>query len=108
MDIPKLSPKETEILRLLIAQGEMYGLEMVHASPGLKRGTIYVTLGRMADKGYVESRQEKDPGSPGVPRRLFHATPYGRHLMRAWDTAAATIEIHRAAAEMAQAMELQG
>ena len=32
---------------------------MIESSEGeLKRGTIYVTLERMGDKGYVESREE--------------------------------------------------
>ncbi|MBP7779480.1 MAG: PadR family transcriptional regulator [Acidobacteria bacterium] len=75
--IPRLSPKEAEILRLLIANGEMYGLELVAASDLLKPGTIYVTLGRMADKGFVESRTEKLEGQSGLPRRLFKPTGEG-------------------------------
>ena len=32
----------------------MYGLELVTESEGaLKRGTVYVTLGRLEEKGYV-------------------------------------------------------
>ncbi len=72
---PRLSRKERLILDLLIDQGEMYGLEMVKTAPhDLKRGTVYVTFGRMADKGYVDSRQVKEPGDPGLPKRLFRAT----------------------------------
>jgi hypothetical protein len=42
-EFPKLSRKEFKILELLIAKGEMFGLEMVEASEGeLPRGTIYV------------------------------------------------------------------
>ena len=62
MDIPRLTPKERLILDLLLnAPGcELYGLEMVKKSGGaLKRGTVYVTLERMADKGYVTSREMK-------------------------------------------------
>ena len=37
----------------------MYGLQLVEQSEGaLKRGTVYVTLGRMEAKGLVESEQE--------------------------------------------------
>ena len=57
-EIPKLSKKEAVILDLLVNQGSMYGLEMIRASDELKRGTVYVTLGRMAEKGYVESNLE--------------------------------------------------
>ena len=89
MDIPRLSPKEAIILQFLIANGEMYGLELVNAAPDkIKRGTVYVTLGRMADKGYVESRQVPgDEGTGGLPRRLFQATGYGARVLNAWELA---------------------
>jgi len=89
MDIPRLSPKEAIILQFLIANGEMYGLELVNAAPDkIKRGTVYVTLGRMADKGYVESRQVPgDEGTGGLPRRLFQATGYGARVLHAWELA---------------------
>ena len=60
----------------------MYGLELVDASEGeLKRGTVYVTLGRMESKGLVSSRLENDaPRFGGLPRRLYMATAYGREL----------------------------
>ena len=61
MDIPKLSSTERLILELLAGE-EMFGLQLVEQSKGaLKRGTVYVTLGRMQDKGYVESWTEKQP-----------------------------------------------
>ncbi len=89
-DFPRLSRKERLILEMLINQGEMYGLEMVKASADqLKRGTVYVTLGRMADKGYVDSRQVKEPGDAGLPKRLFHATGYGQRVFHAWEMARA-------------------
>ena len=85
---PRLSNKEYAILELLINTGEMYGLEMVKISQGtLKRGTIYVTLGRMADKGYVESRQVKAEGQSGLPRRIFRATADGLRVFRALELA---------------------
>ncbi len=85
-DIPRLSPKEMEILQLLIARGEAYGLEMVKASEGrLKRGTIYVTLNRMEEKGYVESRKAPvQAGQQGPPRRLYKATGHGARVLDAW------------------------
>ena len=58
----------------------MYGLQMVKQSGGaLKRGTIYVMLGRMEEpKGLVESRQEeKTPAAIGLPRRLYKVTATG-------------------------------
>lgn len=84
MTYPKLSSKEYEVLRLLVAQGEMYGLELVESSGGaLSRGTVYVTLSRMNDKGYVESRSEPSPPGDRAPRRLFKATGLGVSAYRA-------------------------
>lgn len=97
MDIPRLSPKETLILELLIAKGEMYGLELVGAAPGkIKRGTVYVTLERMAEKGYVESRQvPPEEGAGGLPRRLFHVTGHGRRVLQAWELASQAFSMAR-------------
>ncbi len=67
---------------MLIRNGEMFGLEMVRASGlKLKRGTIYVTLSRMSDKGYVESREETRPSPEiGIPRRKFKVTGLGERI----------------------------
>ena len=83
---PRLSPKELLILETLASRGPMYGLELVAKSKGqLKRGTIYVTLGRMEDKGYVDSETEAPrAGAVGLPRRLYRPTAYGLRVMEAW------------------------
>lgn len=80
-----LSAKESLILSLLVSAHELYGLQMVDASDGrLKRGTIYVTLGRMEQKGYVTSRQEDPPANTGgLPRRLYAPTALGHRVLRA-------------------------
>jgi PadR family transcriptional regulator, regulatory protein PadR len=85
---PRLSSTETLILELLVRHDAAYGLQLVAASRGrLKRGTVYVTLGRMEDKGYVVSRPEPSPeGAGGLPRRLYAATPYGVRVLKAWAT----------------------
>ena len=89
-EFPTLSAKERLILEMLVNGGEMYGLEMVKKSEGnLKRGTIYVMLSRMADKGYVDSRQVKEPGASGLPKRLFTATGHGQRVFYAWEMARA-------------------
>ena len=85
--LPTLSSKEALVLELLLADADsMYGLELVTASRGeLKRGTVYVTLGRMEEKGYIKSRLEDAPPSAGgLPRRLYRATPLGRQVLNAW------------------------
>lgn len=70
---------EALILDLLASRGALYGLQMVDASKGaLKRGGIYVTLGRMEEKGFVTSA----PAEGG--RRLYEPTALGvRHLVAA-------------------------
>src|SRR5437773_5852530 len=84
--VPTLSAKESLILELLVHEKEMYGLELVAASKRrLKRGTIYVTLGRMEEKGLVTSRLEAAPADAGgLPRRIYEATPLGRRVLDAW------------------------
>ena len=80
--LPGLSGKEVLILDLLGRTKGMYGLELVAASEGeLKRGTVYVTLGRMEQKKLVSSRlDDTPPPSGGLPRRLYTATAMGREV----------------------------
>jgi DNA-binding PadR family transcriptional regulator len=74
----RLPASERTILKLLVARGPAYGLELVHASRGnLKRGGIYVTLGRMEEKGLVTSAQA-DGG-----RRLYRPTALGERALLA-------------------------
>ena len=84
--VPTLPPKESLILELLVHEREMYGLELVAASgKRLKRGTVYVTLGRMEEKGYILSRLEPAaPDAGGLPRRVYRATALGRRVLDAW------------------------
>jgi DNA-binding PadR family transcriptional regulator len=80
-----LSPKELVVLELLRHE-ELYGLQLVAASRGrLKRGTVYVTLGRMEEKGYITSRLDAPPaGTGGLPRRIYAVTALGRRMFAAW------------------------
>jgi PadR family transcriptional regulator, regulatory protein PadR len=84
--VPTLPPKEALILDLLLQEDEMYGLQLVAASgKRLKRGTVYVTLGRMEEKGYILSRLEPaPPDAGGLPRRVYEATAFGRRVLAAW------------------------
>ena len=86
--LPRLSSKERLILELLSAGDVLYGLQMVDQSRGrLKRGTVYVTLGRMETKKLVRSRTEDAPeGAGGLPRRLYEVTPHGLRVLKAWTT----------------------
>lgn len=84
-----LSPKELLLLELLREQ-DLYGLQLVAVAKGrLKRGTVYVTLGRMEEKGYITSTLEAAPsGAGGLPRRIYAATPLGRRMFAAWTSGA--------------------
>src|SRR4051812_4428777 len=81
-----LPAKERLILELLVGTGAQFGLQLVQASDGrLRRGTVYVTLGRMERKGFVVSEQEPPvSGAIGLPRRLYRPTPLGERALRAW------------------------
>jgi len=86
-EIPNLSIREMLILKLLSESGETYGLDMVKQSGGrLKRGTIYVTLDRMEDKGLIESKLEQLKSDKGGPtRRLYSITGHGARILAVWE-----------------------
>ena len=91
---PTLSAKERVVLELLAAKGDrMYGLELVAQSGSrLKRGTVYVTLGRMQQKGLVAAEPEKFADDSGlVPRRMYRATPFGLRVLHVWTMAARSL-----------------
>ena len=91
IEIPRLSRKERVILRQLVAQGESYGLELVNNSEGqLKRGTVYVFLNRMEDRGLVQSKKEQalEPGVAGAPRRIYQIPGHGSRVLAAHEAAA--------------------
>lgn len=60
----------------------MYGLEMVRSSTIIKRGTIYVMLGRMENKGWVSSSLDPADGNEGSNRRKYQPTAEGRKVLR--------------------------
>ena len=88
--LPRLSQKEALIFDLL-GSGACYGLELVRNSGGkLKRGTVYVTLQRMEDKGLIESFvKEKPPTESGIPRRMYRMTGHGAQVWQAYQAAEA-------------------
>jgi DNA-binding PadR family transcriptional regulator len=86
-EFPALSGKEFLIMELLDSNGEMFGLEMVDRSDGeLKKGTIYVTLGRMVDKDLVESLDSATNDGAG-PRVMYIATDWGKRVFKAQEIA---------------------
>src|SRR5689334_14353693 len=92
MSLPTLPKSERLVLELLL-DGPDFGLSLVARSHGaLKRGTVYVTLGRMERKGFLVSEQEPQAlGAIGLPRRIYRVTPLGKRALRAWATLARTL-----------------
>jgi PadR family transcriptional regulator, regulatory protein PadR len=93
--LPTISAKERIVLELLVSSGSKYGLQLVDESRGrLKRGTVYVTLGRMQQKGLVESQHEPaTDDADALVRRMYHATAYGRRVLDAWTAVARTFAL---------------
>lgn len=96
--VPRLSTKESVVLELLAEHPRMYGLQLVAASEGrLKRGTVYVTLGRMEEKGYVTSHADAVlPEGGGLPRRLYEASAFGLRVWQAWSDMARVLRLEPA------------
>lgn len=86
--LPGLSKKEFIAMNLLVgALRPLYGLQMVEQSKGeLKRGTIYVTLNRLQEKGYITSTKEREQPGIAQPRRLYKATGQGVKVFRALES----------------------
>jgi len=79
-------PTKTEmtVLSLLMnAPLGLYGLQLVEQSGGsIKRGSVYVLLGRLEEKGYVTSAIAKvDANYPGLPRPIYKLTAPGQKVL---------------------------
>jgi DNA-binding PadR family transcriptional regulator len=79
------SETELAILRILRDHpGGLYGLEIVRASrENLSRGTVYTTLGRMEEKGFVRSRVRRDEEHAGLPRPRYTVAALGERALEA-------------------------
>ena len=76
----RLPPTEQFILSLLANDGASYGLQLVESSKGrLKRGGIYVTLGKMEEKGLVSSSLQADG------RRIYELKGLGHRALAAME-----------------------
>jgi DNA-binding PadR family transcriptional regulator len=78
---------ETELLVLRLLRSSpagLYGLQLVSNSGGnLKRGTVYVTLGRLEEKGFVDSHTKKQRVHAGLPRPVYRITGFGQKALAA-------------------------
>jgi DNA-binding PadR family transcriptional regulator len=60
---------------------ELYGLEILRRT-GLKSGTLYPVLDRLAEGGLLAARWEDVPGGGGPRRRFYRLTAEGVHEAR--------------------------
>lgn len=77
------SGKEIEVLRhLQMAVTGMYGLEIVDKSDGaIGRGSVYILLSRLEDKGYVERTVPTAADHPGMPRPIYKINGLGKQAL---------------------------
>jgi DNA-binding PadR family transcriptional regulator len=96
---PSISATESLVIDL-VGKDERYGLELIALSGHkLKRGTIYVTLSRMEQKGFITSRQEEpNPAAIGLPRRMYQVTPFGIQVQKAYKALSHTLALKPAVA----------
>lgn len=80
-----LLPTELEVLQLLgDTPAGMYGLQLVNASEGkLRRGTVYITLGILEERGFLASAVKRDSSHRALPRRIFTITALGESVLDA-------------------------
>ena len=83
------TPAETVVMRLLQdAPLGAYGLEIIERSNGaVKRGSVYVLLGRLQEKGFVRVLPKRpEPGYPGPPRPKYQLTAEGVQVISVAET----------------------
>lgn len=79
----RLSPQTILVLEVLLVEPRewKYGYD-ISRNTGLKSGTLYPILMRLADRKLLETRWETpDPGKP--PRHMYRFTPEGLRFTRA-------------------------
>jgi PadR family transcriptional regulator len=100
----RLTPQTRTLLEALLEGPKdwHYGYDLSRAT-GLKSGTLYPILMRLANRQWLETRWEAvEPGKP--PRHLYRLTPNGLAFAReACKSSAGARAAHRAALEGAKA-----
>jgi len=81
------SPETAEVVLALAEQGAewSYGYDLC-GRLGLKAGTMYPILMRLADRGQVETAWEMDAPRGRPPRHLYRLAPAGTELAAALRT----------------------
>lgn len=76
------------LLAALHLGDEAYGVRLMEELEGrvgrkVSRGSVYVTLDRLEDKGWIASEQSASrPERGGRPRRIVSVTPDGKAALR--------------------------
>lgn len=72
------TPQEAVVLLCVIQEGPIHGLEITR-KVDVTRGSVYVLLSRLVDKGLILSGRETTPpaGYMGIARRLYWPSPLG-------------------------------
>ena len=87
------SPQTLAVLGALAEAGDgwRYGLEL-SAATGLKSGSLYPILVRIAERGLAESRwlEPEQPGRP--PRHAYRLTAEGRRALKDADRPAPSLK----------------
>jgi DNA-binding PadR family transcriptional regulator len=78
----RASPQTAAVLHALAEQGSdwSHGYELCQRL-GLKAGTMYPILMRLADRGQVETAWEQDPPRGRPPRHLYRLSHAGAELV---------------------------
>ncbi|MEU7820299.1 PadR family transcriptional regulator [Catellatospora sp. NPDC049133] len=87
------SPQTAAVLVALAENGEdwSHGYDLCRTL-GLKAGTVYPILIRLAERGHVETSWETDPPRGRPARHLYRLTTAGAELARAVAAAARAAE----------------
>jgi len=83
IDGTRITPATLAVLRALgAAHARWHHGYDVMISTGLKSGTLYPILMRLAERGYLETVWEDRPPTGRPARHLYRLTPNGRRLLR--------------------------
>lgn len=85
---------EMRIMKMLQDRRKgLYGLQIVEESGNaIKRGSVYVLLGRLEEKGFVKAEKPQiEPGYPGLPRPIYKLTGEGAQVLRAANSLGMTL-----------------
>ena len=78
----RASPQTAAVLLALAEQGSEWGHGYdLCGRLGLKAGTMYPILMRLADRGQVETAWEDEPPRGRPPRHLYRLSPAGAELV---------------------------